>query len=288
LKKIFIGFVIFVFYFFITSCNSKEKSENSNLRSDSLKKLSNETIFTDTLNTYKLSYDFDYCEYKLNIDLLLFRFKKPIDFDSSKKYPLLIFFHGAGERGSDNESQLTHIKQFLEINKSDYSFYTLAPQCPENTKWVDADWTLEKSVFADEPTLPMKLTINLITKLCKSYNIDTNRIYVVGISMGGFAVWDIISRMSYKFAAAVPICGGGDEQKAKDIGNIPIWAFHGAKDKLVKVSRSRNMVYALKENGIEIKYSEIKDVGHNVWENAFNNAELYKWIFEQNKIKNEK
>ena len=216
-------------------------------------------------------------------DTLLYRFHE-ID-NPQKKFPLVVFFHGAGERGNDNKKQLEvgiHILANTQ-NRAKYPCYILAAQCPDNLKWVNTDWTADSHNFSENPSKPMKQVIELIDILLKKYSIDPKRIYVIGLSMGGFAVWDIISRFPNKFAAAVPICGGGDEKKAKSLSKIPIWVFHGEKDKVVKTLRSRNMVTALKKAGGNPKYTEYKDVGHNCWGKTFNDDNLYKWLFLQSK-----
>ena len=216
-------------------------------------------------------------------DTLLYRFHEINN--PNKKYPIVIFFHGAGERGKDNKKQLEvgiHILANAQ-NRVKYPCYILAAQCPDDFKWVNTDWTADSHTFSEAPSKPMKQVIELIDILLKKYSIDQKRIYVIGLSMGGFAVWDIISRFPNKFAAAVPICGGGDEKKAKSLTKIPIWVFHGEKDKVVKTLRSRNMVNAIKKAGGNPKYTEYKDVGHNCWGKTFNDDNLYKWLFLQSK-----
>jgi predicted peptidase len=227
--------------------------------------------------------DFDYCEYARKNETLLFRLKKPAPFDPAKKYPALVFFHGAGERGSDNEAQLLHLHDIAYLKKRDLPFFLFAPQCPLDQQWVAGDWTRGENEFREEPTAPMKLTIDWLNESSFQHNLDANRLYVLGLSMGGFAVWDIISRMPNTFSAAVPICGGGDEKKAKDIGPVPVWAFHGLADHVVNVRRSRNMVSALRENGHEVRYTEIDNAGHDVWKIALHDRRLFRWILRQSK-----
>jgi len=135
-------------------------------------------------------------------DTLLYQIFKPIN--TTKKVPLVLFLHGSGERGNDNEKQLIHsidkftTKQFQTNNPC----YIIAPQCPDNKQWVDVDWGLDAHTMPVEPTIQMKLTIELVKQLSKQLNIDTNRIYITGLSMGGFGVWDAISRNPEIFAAA--------------------------------------------------------------------------------------
>jgi predicted peptidase len=216
-------------------------------------------------------------------DTLHYRLLPPLNYDKNQKYPLVIFFHGAGERGNDNKLPLTHIAPlFLKPeNRTNFPCFVLVPQCPKNTKWVDTDWKLDQHTQPEKMSLAMEKANQMIDNLQKQYSIDAKRIYVTGLSMGGFATWDIIARFPKKFAAAVAVCGGADEKTAKKIKDIPIWAFHGALDNVVKPSRSRNMIKALQEVGSKPKYTEYADVYHDSWKRAYANPELLKWMFEQ-------
>ncbi|NJO88627.1 MAG: prolyl oligopeptidase family serine peptidase [Chloroflexia bacterium] len=202
-----------------------------------------------------------------------------------KKFPLVLFLHGAGERGTDNEKQIGHIKKLFidSANREKYQVFVVAPQCPEGKKWVEVDWSAKSHIIPTEPSWAMSNAISLIEDIIENYPVDTTRIYVTGLSMGGYGTWDVISRYPEKFAAAIAICGGGDEKMAKKIKNIPIWAFHGSNDKVVPVSRSRNMINAIKMAGGNPKYTEYKGVGHGSWINAYNEKLLLDWLFEQKK-----
>ena len=216
---------------------------------------------------------------------LPYRLLAPINYDSKAKYPLVVFLHGAGERGDDNEKQLVHgVPEFLKPeNRKDYPCFLIAPQCPNEKKWVEVDWSAEAHVQPKEPSDPLHLTLGLIDQMQKDYSIDPKRIYITGLSMGGFGTWDVLARKPDLFAAAVPICGGADEATAPKIAKIPIWAFHGAKDQAVKVSRTRNMIDALKKTGGEPKYTEYPEEGHASWVPAYKDAEMMKWLFAQKK-----
>lgn len=218
-------------------------------------------------------------------DTLLYRLLRPQNSDSTKKYPLVLFLHGAGERGKDNEKQLLHgVCNFASTdNLQNYPCYIIAPQCPLNFRWVETDWKLPSHIQAEEPALYLQKAIRLLDTLCKSLNVDTNRIYITGLSMGGFGVWDAACRYHEKFAAAVPVCGGGDTSKAVLLKNIPVWAFHGSQDNLVMPQRSRDMIQAMKNCGGNPKYTEYPDVGHGAWVPAYKDAELYKWLFKQSR-----
>jgi predicted peptidase len=211
---------------------------------------------------------------------LLYRLMTPESVDATQKYPLVVFLHGAGERGADNEKQLIHgIKDFSSAeHRKKYPCFLIAPQCPEKEKW--GDWTVKEGL-PKQPTEPGRLVMELIDALVKEQPIDTKRIYLTGLSMGGFGTWDLISRYPDKFAAAVPICGGGDPKQGEKIAKIPIWVFHGAKDGAVKVERSRDMVEAIKKAGGKPKYTEYPNEGHASWVPAYKDEEMFKWLFEQ-------
>jgi predicted peptidase len=214
---------------------------------------------------------------------LPYRLLKPDDYDPKKKYPLVVFLHGAGERGADNVKQLIHgVPEFVKPeNRKDYPCFLIAPQCPEKARWVEVDWGAASHTMPKEPSEPMRLLLQLIPALQKEYSIDDKRVYVTGLSMGGFGTWDLIARKPEWFAAAAPVCGGGDEATAEKIAKLPIWAFHGDQDGAVKPSRSRNMIAALEKAGGKPKYTEYKGVGHDSWVPAYRDPELMKWLFSQ-------
>ena len=207
---------------------------------------------------------------------------EPKEIIPGKKYPLIIFFHGAGERGNDNKSQLAHgiipLAQYADDN--DLAFL-IAPQCPSNQMWVDIPWTTENMVQPQKVSATMMLAIDLLQTTIENYPIDLGRIYVSGISMGGFGVWDIILRLKDTFAAALPICGGGDARKAENIKSLPIWTFHGDKDSVVNTTLTRDMVAALKQIGSKVKYTEYPDIDHNSWSQTYENQEVLNWLFSQ-------
>jgi predicted peptidase len=221
-------------------------------------------------------------------DTLLYRFMRP-PVDTLKKVPLVIFLHGAGERGNDNALQLVNgAKNFATDSiREKYPCFVLVPQCAKIFQWVETDWRLPSHVMPEKPSVYLSRTMLLVDSLIKNLNIDTSRIYITGLSMGGFGTWDAICRWPNKFAAAVPVCGGGDTAKAVIIKDIPIWAFHGEVDKGVMVSRSRNMINAIKRAGGNPKYTEYAGAGHNVWNQTYSDPAMIDWMFSQNK-KNKK
>ena len=218
-------------------------------------------------------------------DTLNYRLMRPMNFDSTKKYPVVLFLHGAGERGNDNKMQLVNgaLNFASPLNRKQFPCYVLVPQCANKFRWVEVDWKLPSHVQPDIPSVYLKRTMLLLDSLVKKLNIDTNKIYITGLSMGGFGIWDAISRWPNKFAAAVPVCGGGDTAKASTIKDIPIWAFHGSNDKVVMTSRSRDMIDAIKKAGGNPKYTEYLETGHDAWKKAYIDQKMFFWLFSQSK-----
>ncbi len=216
---------------------------------------------------------------------LKYRFYNPAKTGSERKYPLVVHFHGAGSRGDNNISQIYLAKKVSEWSKSAGQLcFVFAPQCPSDKKWVDLDWSKDSHKMPENPTPYMAMVLNAIDEIVKNYPVDTDRIYVYGQSMGGFATWDIICRHPDLFAAAVPVCGGGDVSQAGKIAHIPIRAFHGALDPTVDVACSRNMFAALKKAGGNPNYTEYPKVKHNAWSYSYT-PKLFDWMFSQENVK---
>ena len=214
---------------------------------------------------------------------LNYRLLKPQNYDAAKKYPLVLFLHGAGERGNDNKAQLKHVAGvfLLPENREKFPCFVLAPQCPSNEKWADVNWGAKTHSLPEKAASSMALTLATIEQLKKQYSIDGKRLYVMGLSMGGYGTWDVVARYPEMFAAAVPICGGGDEAQAEKLVKLPIWCFHGGNDTVVPTARSRNMIEAIKKAGGNPKYTEFPGVGHDSWTPATKDAELLPWLFGQ-------
>ncbi|MBN1863600.1 MAG: prolyl oligopeptidase family serine peptidase [Victivallales bacterium] len=213
---------------------------------------------------------------------LLYRILKPAGYDSKIKYPLVLCLHGAGGRGDDNQSRGTEAFRALNKVQAKYPAFLLTPQCPKDKQWVNTPWakgsySLNKVPISDE----LAMVVQIMDSVEKEFSIDPARIYVTGQSMGGFGTWDIIMRYPKKFAAAIPICGGGDPSQAKNIAHLPIWTYHGDKDNAVPIAGTREMVEALKKADGNIKYSEYKDGGHNIWVRAWKEEDLTQWLFNQ-------
>lgn len=220
--------------------------------------------------------EFDKLQYKTPDDTLLYRLLKPAVQNESERYPLVIFLHGSGERGNDNIVTLKHIAPLFltESNRSQFPCFVLVPQCPAHENWTYPDWY-------QEPKEPLSSVVALIDSLKSLPFIDSTRIYITGLSMGGYGTWYLLTKYPEKFAAAVPICGGGDTHQVEKFKHVPVWNFHGAKDNAVPVERSRSMIRALKDAGAAPKYTEYKKVGHESWVNAYAEPDLLPWLFSQ-------
>lgn len=214
---------------------------------------------------------------------LKYRLLTPAKIEEGKKYPLVIFLHGAGERGSDNAAQLKHGVTDFVRHQADFPCFLIAPQCPEGKRWVEVDWSAPSHDQPEKPGDQMAMVRELIDRTVAEKPVDASRIYITGLSMGGYGTWDAIARYPDLFAAAAPICGGGDPKHAKAIKDLPIWCFHGDQDQAVKVERSRQMIEAIKSAGGEPKYTEYPGVAHDSWTRTYANDEFFAWLFAQKK-----
>jgi predicted peptidase len=192
------------------------------------------------------------------------------------KFPAIIFLHGSGERGTNVWAVAKHGPPKIVADKKDFEFIVISPQCPPGKQWnAEAVAALTKEVEA-------------------LYPIDSNRVYLTGLSMGGFGTWSTILVHPELYAAAVPICGGGDatavskvsRDKKQVLVKLPIWAFHGAKDPTVNLEQSEKMVSAYKEIGNPAKLTVHPDAGHDSWTQTYINPELYKWFLQHDRISN--
>ncbi len=216
---------------------------------------------------------------------LPYRLFTPKGYDPAKTYPLILFLHGASARGADNERQLGGAGQWgtqlwvKEAVQREHPAFVLAPQANRaDSRWV-RQWRADPNRDPADKE-PLELVVELIDALEREFSIDSDRLYITGLSMGGFGVWIAISRYPDKFAAALPICGGGDPSAVGET-TAKVWAFHGAADTLVPVRRSREMIAALRRAGAEPRYSEYPGVGHNAWQRAYREPDLVEWLFSQ-------
>ena len=215
-----------------------------------------------------------------------YRYRTPDKVEAGKKYPLLLFLHGAGGRGSDNKGQFADAggKKAFEANGifSERAAYVIAGQVPKQKLWVDVPWsTLQHKMPAISDSMRLMLDAVDAFVADPKNQVDRDRIYVMGLSMGGYGTWDAIQRRPKFFAAAVPICGGGDKSMGKELAHLPIWAWHGDKDGVIKVSRTQDMIAAIKSAGGTPKYTELKGVGHNAWSACWASKEMWDWLFAQ-------
>ena len=187
-----------------------------------------------------------------------------------QKVPLVILLHGAGERGTDNTMQLYH-----------GAYDMLKWQVPPNQQWVDVPWESKSHDMPVEPSKSMALQLELLDALLADPAIDRDRVYVTGISMGGYGAWDILCRRPEVFAAVLPVCGGCDVAQAPRIAHVAIWAFHGSGDGTVPVIRARSIMSALWAQGADAHYREYPDVGHNVWTPTYRDTTVLEWFFRQ-------
>ncbi len=242
---------------------------------------------TQDLGTYEKK------ELIIGNDTLKYRIMYPLNFDPQKKYPLILFLHGSGERGSDNIAQLAHgAKLFAQDdNRLNFPAIVIFPQCPINDYWAKTIMkkdTNSTNIFLFNPeseaTKPLALTIKLIKKFLKESYIDKKRVYVGGLSMGGMGTFEILYRCPKVFSAAVPMCGGGKPELAGEYANrVKIWVFHGAKDDVVLPEYSEIMVDAIKKAGGDIKFTLYPDANHNCWDSAFSEPNLLPWLFSVSK-----
>jgi predicted peptidase len=180
--------------------------------------------------------------------------------DSDKKWPLMLFLHGAGERGSDVNKVKLHGPPRIVEKRKDFPFILVSPQCPADSWWKTHE------------------LIALLDEIQKSHRVDTDRVYLTGLSMGGFGAWELATQAPQRFAAIAPICGGGNPVQARRLRNLPIWVFHGDADRVVPVGLSDDMVAALRKAGSDVKYTRYEGIDHDSWTRTYANEELYEWM----------
>lgn len=208
-------------------------------------------------------------------DTLRYRLMVPLDHDSTKKYPLVVCLHGSSGCGKDNVKQVAasfpaHLLSSQE-NRRKYPAFLFVPQCPLRSSWGGIP-----DVHAVD-----SLVFETIVALEQEFAIDVNRCYVSGNSLGGYGAWHFICTRPELFAAAVPISGGGNPDLAQKIVGMPVWAFHGGKDRNVPVSGSQEIIEAIKNAGGDPRYTEFPDEAHDIWKNVTDTPGLLDWLFAQ-------
>jgi predicted peptidase len=191
----------------------------------------------------------------------------PADYgkEPGKKFPLILFLHGSGECGNDINLVKKHGPPKVVEGSTDLpvkKFIVVSPQCPAKQGWQPHE------------------VIALLDEVSQKYDVDADRVYLTGLSLGGFGTWATASRYPERFAAIAPICGGGDPRRVRSLKDMPTWVFHGDKDATVPVQRSIEMVEALKQIGNDAKLTRYPDAGHDSWTATYNNPELYEWFLK--------
>jgi predicted peptidase len=209
----------------------------------------------------------------------------PNDYKGDKPYPVILFLHGAGETGTDGEKQAkVGIGPAIRKQEKTFPFITVMPQSQKRS-WLadpdDAKWTGFKGGDGKANTEDAERALAILEEVKKTYKVDDKRVYLTGLSMGGYGTWSLAAKYPDRWAAIVPVCGKGDPMAGTKIKNVPCWAFHGDADTAVKVDGSRNMIKAMKDAGGNPKYTEYPGVGHNSWDMAYGTAELYDWLLMQ-------
>ena len=194
---------------------------------------------------------------EIELDYLL---SLPEHYESKDEWPLILFLHGAGERGDNLDRVKIHGPPKLIASGEKLPFIVVSPQCPKDRWWNAVELTA------------------LLDEIVEKHNVDESRIYVTGLSMGGFGTWSLAMYSPKRFAAIAPICGGGDRQFGKYLKDIPAWIFHGAKDSAVPVQRSIEMAEAIKKSGGDPKLTIYPEANHDSWTESYANPELYDWF----------
>lgn len=185
---------------------------------------------------------------------------------SRKRWPLILFLHGAGERGDDLRKVEVHGPPKLVAGGKKFPFVVVSPQCPDNDWWSSA--------------LQIDVLNALLDDVVSRYRVDQERIYITGLSMGGFGTWGLAAAHPGRFAAIAPICGGGNPADAARIARLPAWVFHGAKDDVVPLKKAEEMVAALETAGGNVKFTVYPDAGHDSWTATYDNPDLYDWFLQ--------
>jgi len=226
-------------------------------------------------------------EFVFNGNTLPYRILYPANYDKTKKYPLLLFLHGAGERGKDNEKQLIHGSRLFitEESRKNFPAIIIFPQCPQESFWavMKTDQSKQPPVrvfdYTVEPNWPLAAANELVKKVINEEGVDRKQVFITGLSMGGMGTFESVYRYPELYAAALPICGGGDVKNYdKRVAKTAFWVFHGAADAVVNVKLSQEMVDKLKTLKAKVKYSEYPGVNHNSWDNAFAEKDYLSWI----------
>ena len=247
------------------------------------------SLFAQSLDEYQKAI-FTNGEYRLPYRVLY-----PLNFDATKKYPLLIFLHGAFEKGNDNEAQLNIGGRYFLTDsiRRNFPAFIVFPQCPVDDSWAYFETEVDSSTgrpkrlnfpFSNKPTQIGSLLKELLDTLIKLAFVDKSKVYVGGLSQGGMGVYDLIARYPNVFAAAFPICGAGKISTASKFAqHTAVWIFHGKEDDIIPVHFSQQFYQKLKKLHADVRYTEYPGVKHNSWVNAFKEPQLLPWLFSKTK-----
>ncbi|MGE5350845.1 MAG: prolyl oligopeptidase family serine peptidase [Acidobacteriota bacterium] len=243
MKKIIVAGLFLAGMNFFTGCSATKETTDMKTSRQQIKHLS-KVVKTRVTTDYLLYLPQDYGK-------------------DDKKWPLVLFLHGAGERGDDVNIVKRHGPPKLVEQGKDFPFILVSPQCPEDQVWS------------------INMLDALINEIQEKYEVDPSRLYVTGLSMGGYATWKIAETFPQRFAAIVPICGWGNVSTVCNLKDLPIWTFHGKKDRSVPFDKSAELVDALKKCGGNVQFTVYPDAGHDSWTETYNNPKLYEWMLKQ-------
>jgi predicted peptidase len=200
--------------------------------------------------------------------------------------PLVLYLHGSGECGTDNRSQMNMgMGGLVWWSRNREPAIVIAPQSPPRTVWSPLFFNILQARMSFSTPPMIKLVKSLVDDICERYPVDTNRILATGVSLGGYGVWDLISRYPGYFAAAIPVCGAGDPQQAESVAKTSLWIFHGENDKNVQNKMDRAMVSRLWELDAPVRYMEYPDSGHAIWGRVYSDDAVMKWFFSRHRLK---
>ncbi|UJH92753.1 prolyl oligopeptidase family serine peptidase [Antarcticibacterium sp. 1MA-6-2] len=234
--------------------------------------------------------DYQKAEFIQNNDTLNYRIMFPKNFSEDKKYPVVLFLHGAGERGDDNEAQLVHGGKLFVEKRDEFPAIVIFPQAPKEDYWANVEVERDSVPYqfhfknTAEPTQALSLVMGLMDSITKQKYINQDRIYIGGLSMGGMGTYEMLYRKPEMFTAAIAICGGADPEIVKEYPeDFNIWIFHGEKDDVVLPKYSKIMAREINSRGANAKLSLYPEDNHNSWDTAFAEPELLPWLFSHNK-----
>ncbi len=214
-----------------------------------------------------------------------YRVLYPLAFDQDSSYALLVFLHGAGERGDNNEDQLKHVAHIFAQDsiRARYPAIIIFPQCAAGDYWASVDDKRRRVKSSLDPTASMKNVITILDHFEKQAFVNKQRVHVAGLSMGGFGTFDLLSRFPNRFASAIAICGGADLLSVAKIMQTPLRIYHGALDQVVPVENSRNIATALAKLNAPCRYIEYPDGMHDVWTRAMSEPDQIQWLFSHSR-----